>query len=296
MTRLRAEHHPPAAATAKQEPSAGEYRTLPPQESFSPAVCDAAIRVNRHLADRYWLLRLDASHVAATARPGQFVMLTVTRDPRRGPVLPRPMAIYDTDLGRGEVDIVYSVVGAGTRELSRLGRGEQLVTVGPAGRGFHVPDTGDLLLIGRGIGTCSLTLLATTATGRVVTAVASGRNPGAIVGTDLYTRSGATCLPVHDDDGSSDRDALYAVLRARFDARPPALIATCGSARLEALAADLGDIWDTDVQVSLEAHMACGLGYCHGCAAGAPSATRESPLICRDGPVFRTPFQTKHAA
>jgi len=41
------------------------------------------------------------------------------------------------------------------------------------------------------------------------------------------------------------------------------------------------------VQVSLEAHMACGLGYCHGCATGTRTADEESPLICRDGPVFR---------
>jgi dihydroorotate dehydrogenase electron transfer subunit len=39
--------------------------------------------------------------------------------------------------------------------------------------------------------------------------------------------------------------------------------------------------------VSLEAHMACGLGYCHGCSSGAPGLAEEAPLVCRDGPVFR---------
>ncbi|MFF5987120.1 iron-sulfur cluster-binding protein [Prauserella flavalba] len=33
--------------------------------------------------------------------------------------------------------------------------------------------------------------------------------------------------------------------------------------------------------------MACGLGYCRGCAAGGGDGTQEAPLVCRDGPVFR---------
>nr|WP_239081874.1 hypothetical protein [Streptomyces sp. SID9727] len=33
--------------------------------------------------------------------------------------------------------------------------------------------------------------------------------------------------------------------------------------------------------------MACGLGYCHGCATGTRGGPEESPLICKDGPVFR---------
>lgn len=284
------------SAEAPPDQEREPYQALPPQGGSSPTVCDASIRSNQHLGDRYWLLRLEAPGVAATAEPGQFVMLTVTRDPRHGPVLPRPMAIYDTNPRSGQFDIVYSVVGAGTAELTRVGRGEQLVTVGPLGRGFQVPESGDLLLIGRGIGTCSLTLLAKTVTGRKVTAVASGRNPDAIVGKHLYTQSGATCLPVHDGDGSADPESLHTSLRARLDARPPALIATCGSARLEALAAELGNVWNADVQVSLEAHMACGLGYCHGCAAGTRSAGCESPLVCRDGPVFRKPSLHAYAA
>lgn len=296
MTAAKTSPRSPTADRAAEESPTEGYAALPQRPRSRPTVCDAPIRTNQHLGDRYWRVRIAAPHPAATAEPGQFVMLTVTRDPRRGPVLPRPMAIYDTDADRGELDIVYSVVGTGTDQLTRLGPGEHLVTVGPLGRPFSPPAAGGLLLIGRGIGTCSLTLLAKTTTGREVTAVASGRNPDAIVGAGLYTRSGATCIPVHDGDGSADPDALYTLLRSRFDSCPPALIATCGSTRLEALAAELGAQWDADVQVSREAHMACGLGYCHGCAAGARSATSESPLVCRDGPVFRKVPALAHLA
>ena len=253
----------------------------------SPVTIDAPVLANRHLDDRYWKLSVSAPAVVQAFRPGQFVMLTVTRSVRSGPVLPRPMAIYDADPATGRLDIVYSVVGAGTRALTSFAPGETVGLVGPLGRGFR-PPPGDVLLLGRGIGTCSLTPLAAAAGESVrVTAVASGRHPGAILGRDVYAAHCAHVVSVHDGDGSSDPAALEPRLRELLDDWPPALVAACGSARLEALALRLAAAWHADVQVALEAHMACGLGYCHGCSTGDRSAAAEAPLICRDGPVFR---------
>jgi len=264
--------------------AAGVLDVLPGADRPAPVTIDAEVLLNVHLDDRYWKLSVHAPHVARTYRPGQFVMLTVTRSVRSGPVLPRPMAIYDADPDSGRVDVVYSVVGAGTRALTSFVPGESVGLVGPLGCGFRPPG-GDLLLLGRGIGTCSLTPLARL--GRQVTAVASGRHPGAVLGREVYAAHGAHVLAVHDGDGSSDPAVLEPRLRSLLDGAPPALIAACGSARLESLALRLGAAWGADVQVALEAHMACGLGYCHGCSTGDRSAAAEAPLICRDGPVFR---------
>ena len=94
---------------------------------------------------------------------------------------------------------------------------------------------------------------------------------------------------MNDSDGSSDPGRLETRLRELLDDAPPALIAACGSARLEALAQRLAGAWGAEVQVALEAHMACGLGYCHGCSTGDRTASSEAPLVCRDGPVFGLP-------
>ncbi|HEY3688527.1 MAG TPA: hypothetical protein VGL93_36145 [Streptosporangiaceae bacterium] len=276
-----------SAGRAPATGPSGVLDVLEAADRPAPATLDADVLANEHLDDRYWKLSIAAPHVARAYLPGQFVMLTVTRSVRSGPVLPRPMAIYDADAATGRVDIVYSVVGAGTRALTSFGAGERIGVVGPLGRGF-TPPPGDLLLLGRGIGTCSLTPLARTdGTARTVTAVASGRHPGAILGREVYAAHGARVLPVHDGDGSADPAVLEPRLRGLLDAAPPALIAACGSARLEALALRLAAAWGADVQVALEAHMACGLGYCHGCSTGDRTAAAEAPLICRDGPVFR---------
>ena len=257
----------------------------------TPAWCHAEVLVNRRLTERYHHLRLAAPGIAASARAGQFVMLTAARDEAAGPVLPRPMAIYTRDPAAGVVDVRYAVVGQGTRALSTFTPGERMVVVGPLGRGFTVhPGTGRVLVVGRGIGTCSLTCVAQDLAGGPVGlfAVTSGRDPQSVIGADLFREHDAAAVwAVNDAEGTSDVAGLRARLARELDDRPPQQILTCGSERLARLCGELAERWGASVQVSLEAHMACGLGYCHGCSTGGTAGAEEAPLVCRDGPVFR---------
>ena len=268
-------------------------RSLPPEPPLPglPTWLDAPVVLNEHDRDRYWHLVLRAPAIAAAVRPGQFVMLTQAQADVQGPVLPRPMAVSHADAEAGTIVIRYAVVGRGTRLLTTARPGQTLVTVGPLGRPFDfaAEKRGRVLLLGRGIGICSLTLLGAraVAAGHQVMAVSSARTRGSVIGTEHYRRSGVLVREVNDDDGSSEIGELAASLRAEYGLTPPFLVAACGSRRLIALASQLGRDWGSDAQVSVEAPMACGLGYCHGCATGVPSTAAESPLVCSDGPVFR---------
>ncbi len=265
---------------------------MPPwADGPSPRLDHAVVVVNRHVADRYWQLQVRSPEIARTARAGQFVMITVPGPGETGPVLPRPMAIYSVDPAAGTLEVLYGVVGDGTRALSRRAAGGTITVVGPLGRGFELrAETRRLLLVGRGIGTCSLTTVAADAVraGVQVTALDSARTAHALVADAEYQRVGVQRrLQVVDSDGSSDPAAVRELLLEAYADAPPEQVFVCGSERLTRLSEDLGAVWGADVQVSLEAHMACGLGYCHGCATGERTPTAESPLICREGPVFR---------
>ncbi|MFG3697222.1 hypothetical protein ACGF5C_04775 [Micromonospora sp. NPDC047620] len=264
---------------------------LPPAHRPPPTWHHAPVLRHEPVGDRYRFLRLHAPTIATRAQPGQFVMLTAARADETAPVLPRPMAIYDTAPEHGTFDVVYGVVGGGTRRLATFAVGETMLATGPLGQGFHLsPATSRVLLLGRGIGTCSLSMVAAVNArrGGTTVAVISARHPGVLIGADVLRRGGVEHLhQVTDADGTSEPDFLSTLLTSTLDADPPQLILTCGSQRLTDLAADLGKRWDAEVQVSVEAHMACGLGYCHGCSSGQRSTGTEAPLVCLDGPVFR---------
>lgn len=256
----------------------------------TPLLVYAPVAAHARVAPEYWLLTLEAPEVARRARPGQFAMLTLAREGEEAPVLPRPMALYAWDAADGTIQVLYRIVGEGTRVLATWRPGEVMAVVGPLGRGFTLlPDTRACLLIGRGIGICSLTALARQATGRgvAVHALSSARRREALIGRDFYKAAGVRTLDeVVDEDGSSAVEALRPRLQALLRQDPVGQLFVCGSERLLALAAELAAPSGAMVQVSLEAHMACGIGYCHGCSTGHPGLAEEAPLVCTDGPVF----------
>lgn len=249
----------------------------------------ALVRANEPVNGRYWLLELEAPDLATTALPGQFAMITPARTDEIDHALPRPMAIYRADPATGIVSFAYSLIGSGTRALATFRPGERLETVGPLGRPFELGSARSVLLIGRGVGSCSLTLLAARAIadGVVVSAVDSSREPNGGMAASMLQEMDVPVMEVSDVLGTSEPELVEAALIRLHDTAPPELITVCGSTRLTALAARLSRRWGSEVQVSVEAHMACGMGYCHGCATGARSAELEAPLVCKDGPVFR---------
>jgi len=264
---------------------------LAPREGERPApkFVAAEITAQYEVAPEHFLMRLRDAEIAR-GEPGQFVMIKPTPGAEVHPLLPRPMAIYRYLPASDEFEIVYRVIGTGTRVMSERRGGERAELVGPVGQPFRLADDLEgLLVIGRGIGTCSVTSAAdlAAARGARVYAVASARRPDAIVGVDLYASLGAQTLAVNDAEGTSDPARVEAFVAPLLEARRVQQVFVCGSNRLIALAARLAAPFGVEVQVSLEARMACGIGYCHGCSHGAVGESEEAPLVCREGPVFR---------
>jgi dihydroorotate dehydrogenase electron transfer subunit len=276
-----------------------------------PVWDDAEVLVHEPVGERYRRLVLASATIAATAQAGQFLMITVPPSGGDTILLPRPMAIHRrrpatparpatgdqpaTAAIAGTIELIYGVVGRGTRALAAVPVGASLQLTGPLGRGFDFPaGARTALLIGRGVGVCGVMGAAedAAASGIRTTMVLSGRSVEQLLGRTDCAELGVRVIEATDTDGTSDLTTLTARLRGHFDAStpkrtPPDVVMVCGAGVLTRLAAELGAHWGVPVQASLEAHMACGLGYCHGCAAPVQhDPSTEGPLVCADGPVF----------
>ena len=83
----------------------------------------------RLLADNIYLLRIAAPRVAASALPGQFVIVRVDEQGERV-----PLTIADYDKADGTVTIVIQTIGASTRKLCTLNEGDAIADfAGPLG-------------------------------------------------------------------------------------------------------------------------------------------------------------------
>ena len=244
-------------------------------------------------APQIFRLRLSSPRIAREAQPGQFLHLRI----REGtdPLLRRPFSIHRVDRERGEVQVLYQVVGRGTRLLSRRPTGECLDVLGPLGHGFEVcEEGGGVLLVAGGIGMAPLIFLwEDLFRGRAVTALIGARSRDGILCHDLL-RSGGATVHIATDDGSFGHrglvtDLLNAQLEAGREASASPVVYACGPVAMLASVAALCRAYGVPCQVSLESRMACGVGACLGCVLKVRSSVPPgyaTKRVCKEGPVF----------
>jgi len=214
--------------------------------------------------------------------PGQFAMLAAAERWGGGederPFLPRAFSIARRS--HGESHFLLEDVGPGTRRLCELGAGEQLLLLGPLGRGFAAPPQGRrAILVGGGVGIAPLAILLDSL----------ARPPSVLLGFRDSTRAeGAALLPgarIATDDGSSGHHGLVTeLLEQELAADPAAVVYACGPAGMLEGVRALCERTATPAQLALEAGMACGFGACFGCVV--PRRGGGYLRVCVDGPVI----------
>jgi dihydroorotate dehydrogenase electron transfer subunit len=259
---------------------------------------DIPARVLRHepLNPDHFLLTLHAPPIARAARPGQFVMLKT----RAGnePLLRRPMSVHRVLSGRGALQILYKVVGCGTRYLSLQPEGTAIDTLGPLGRGFRPPAPGETpVLVAGGIGIAIFPFLVEDLLRRrrrpILLFGARGRRD--LVGLSWYRGRRVPVRVATEDGGMGHRGYVTALLEPFLKNRSggkgeggrPHLY-VCGPTPMlravRALAVEAG----VPCQLALESQMPCGIGVCLGCVVRRPGNAGPVPYprVCTEGPVF----------
>ena len=255
---------------------------------------------NQEISPGYFRMRILAPGFSAQARSGQFVMFRVQRS--LPPLLRRPFGIFRVGVlppdcegmePKEFVEILYKVVGRGTNIMCELHEGDHVELLGPLGTGFFsTSPKKEKILVGGGIGLVPLYMLASELVAESpVRLLMGGRNRDDILAVTEFERLGVETY-VSTDDGSLGEEGLVTdVLQRKLDKYPSAEVFACGPIpMLKAVQRICHGRGGVSLQVSLEAHMACGVGACLGCVVKGAGHTEESPkylCCCKAGPVFR---------
>ena len=262
-----------------------------------PVDIDATVIANRRLSADYNVLSLAAPEIAASARPGQFVMIKTSGG--QDPLLRRPFSIFEILRGHdgrpSGVSIFNKRVGVGTTLLSRVEAGTRLPLLGPLGRPFEPVDPpAEAWMIAGGVGLAPFVTLAAALAARQTrtTLFYGARSTDQLYCVELFDALGVTIVLATEDGSRGVRGRITAPLEDALAGRPlqnPVKLYVCGPTPMMRACAQLAGAHRRACDVSLEQVMGCGLGGCYSCVVLARDAIGGTPRhtrTCIEGPVF----------
>ncbi len=250
--------------------------------------------------------------IAKNANPGQFVEIKISDGFE--PFLRRPLSIHNVvsqfppeadqplaEAGKpvsryAAIEILYRVIGKGTKLLSEKKPGELLDIIGPLGNSFNLSTTHyplSAILVAGGIGVAPLFFLAEKL--KQDYPLSAIRYPLVLIGAK--TENEVFCkkefekigcdVKIATDDGSRGfkgrvMDLLGNILRATHDAQRTTIY-SCGPRPMLKEISRISKEYNIPAQISLEEHMACGIGACLGCVVETKQGYKR---VCKEGPVF----------
>ena len=201
------------------------------------------------------------------------------------PLLRRPFSIHRCP-GDGTLHLLIKIVGKGSGLLAQLQAGETVDLLGPLGQGFNFQPELVSALVGGGVGIAPLLFLVETANLQTPQHAPIQVFLGAQTGDDVrqlgleFEQLGCA-VRIATDDGSLGVHGLVTTpLEEHLGQVQKAYV--CGPMPMMAATAKLCALASIPCEVSLESHMACGLGACLGCPVhGADGQYRH---VCKHGP------------
>jgi len=254
---------------------------------------DAKILMNERIEPERYKMVLSAPEIARQAKAGQFVHVRVSEG--YNPLLRRPFSVHRA---KGQkIEILYKIVGKGTEILSRKKNGEYLDVLGPLGSGYRSPSAtskiSDIILVAGGTGVASLLFLAeslsVTSAELSILAIIGAKDKDELLCEGDFKRLGCR-VEVATENGTKGyrglaSDLFQECLPLSGDKAKPAVFA-CGPSAMLKRVGEISKKRHFPCQVSLEEHLACGVGACLGCVVKVKGSNYTYKRVCRDGPVF----------
>lgn len=222
--------------------------------------------------------------LAGSAVPGQFIGV-YTKDKSR--LLPRPISICEVREDKKALRIVYRVAGAGTEEFAGYKAGDTVEVLGTLGNGFPLEEAEGkkVFLMGGGIGVPPILELAKRMNAEKQ--IIMGYRDSQTFLREDFEKYGKVYIATEDGSVGTRGNVMHAIAENALEAD---VIFACGPMpmlrAIKTYAAEHG----IKAYISLEEHMACGVGACLGCVVKTKEKDHHSHVnnarICTDGPVF----------
>jgi dihydroorotate dehydrogenase electron transfer subunit len=253
----------------------------------------AKILYNKKVKGNYFRLIIRSPRITKESSPGQFLNIKVNDADE--PLLRRPFSIHS--IKGANLEILYEVLGPGTEILSKRTPPELLDVIGPLGNGFNLPKAiykALPLLVAGGMGVAPLVFLADRlvhspqcpSVHRKLLVLIGAKTRNQILCEREFGQLGCN-VKISTNDGSRGfKGKVTELLKYLLSTMDYGLLTiyACGPRPMLEEINQIAQKHKIPAQVSLEEHMACGIGACLGCVVNTKEGFKR---VCKEGPVFK---------
>ncbi|MFY9176935.1 MAG: dihydroorotate dehydrogenase electron transfer subunit [Caldicoprobacterales bacterium] len=246
----------------------------------------AEVVENIEIACKIYKMTIISNQVAQSAYPGQFIHISIPHD--ESLLLRRPISINRVNRNNNQVDIIYQVVGKGTKILSGLEKGAELDILGPLGKGFWIPKgTKKIYIVGGGCGVAPVRFIGERWDYLDITSFLGFRGKPWAYQIDEFERFSRKVFVSSDDGTIGYKGSIISLLDKHLSVENPDLVMACGPVPMIQALQKTVLKYDIPCQISLEERMGCGVGGCLVCSCAIGSKDKwDYKKVCTDGPVF----------
>ena len=225
---------------------------------------------NKQVGKDVFLMRLKGD-LSSIKKPGEFVEVKIDDY-----YLRRPISV--SDYSKDHIDLLYKVLGRGTKDMTSYEVGKKLDVLVNLGNGFDVEKAKKPLLVAGGIGIAPMFALLKAFNAKNIKPIIiyGAAKKDDLVMLDELNELGE--LVVCTDDGSLGYHGNVVSYLKEHNVEFDKYYACGPQVMLKYLA-----LYSNEGYVSLEARMGCGFGACMGCSIMTTNGTKR---VCKEGPVF----------
>ncbi len=179
-------------------------------------------------------------------------------------------------------------MGGGTKILSQKKSGEFLDIIGPLGNGFDYRQAvkakaAKNILIAGGMGVAPLFFLAEKIKASKPLVLIGAKTKKQILCAQEFKKLDCPLKLATDDGSLGFKGKVTDLLKIILGQTKPIGLFSCGPQPMLKAVSEIARENKIKAQLSLEEHMACGIGACLGCVVSTKGGYKR---VCKDGPVF----------